>query len=263
MTRPVLAALLLLCTAGPVLAQAGETPPAPTQQDPEAVYQELARALNKAISDWRQEAIKAVKAARESGAADVPAIAMRPPTKEFIDRALALASDHAGTDAAVPFLAFVLKNANDEHAAVKQALKTLWADHSASAAIGKALAHVIGAGFQHDAQQEVEALLDAVIEDNADVDVKAQALITRGNLHLQIAENDRQRAAAATDIRKAASMTKNEEVLQQAKDALFEIEHLQVGCTAPDIVAKDTDGVDFKLSDYRGKVILLDFWGFW
>jgi peroxiredoxin len=31
----------------------------------------------------------------------------------------------------------------------------------------------------------------------------------------------------------------------------------------PDIVAKDTDGVDFKLSDYRGKVVLLDFWGFW
>ena len=23
------------------------------------------------------------------------------------------------------------------------------------------------------------------------------------------------------------------------------------------------DGVTFKLSDYRGKVILLDFWGYW
>jgi hypothetical protein len=262
MTRPVLAALLLLWAAGPVFAQAGETPAVPTQQDPEAVYQELARSLNQAVSEWRQEAMRAVKAAQAAGS-EIPAIAMQPPTKAFIERALALASDYASTDAAVPFLAFVVKNASTEHEAVKQALKTLWADHSASLAITKVLGHLAGAHFQHDAEKEVTALLDAVVEDNPDVDVKAQALITRGNLRLQTAESDVQRATAAADIRKAAAMTKNEEVLQQAKDALFEIEHLQVGCTAPDIVAKDTDGVDCKLSDYRGKVILLDFWGFW
>jgi hypothetical protein len=31
----------------------------------------------------------------------------------------------------------------------------------------------------------------------------------------------------------------------------------------PDFDAVDADGVAFKLSDYRGKVVLLDFWGFW
>lgn len=31
----------------------------------------------------------------------------------------------------------------------------------------------------------------------------------------------------------------------------------------PDFEAVDADGVAFKLSDYRGKVVLLDFWGFW
>lgn len=49
----------------------------------------------------------------------------------------------------------------------------------------------------------------------------------------------------------------------RAKARLFEIEHLEVGCTAPDIVGIDLDGVDFKLSDYKGKVIFLDFWGDW
>ena len=38
---------------------------------------------------------------------------------------------------------------------------------------------------------------------------------------------------------------------------------LRVGKEAPDIVAKDLDGKEFKLSDYRGKVVLLDFWGNW
>ena len=36
-----------------------------------------------------------------------------------------------------------------------------------------------------------------------------------------------------------------------------------IGAPAPEIAAKDLDGVAFKLSDYRGKVVLLDFWGHW
>ena len=36
-----------------------------------------------------------------------------------------------------------------------------------------------------------------------------------------------------------------------------------VGALAPEIAASDLDGVPFKLSDYRGKVVLLDFWGNW
>ena len=32
---------------------------------------------------------------------------------------------------------------------------------------------------------------------------------------------------------------------------------------APEIEGEDVDGTGFKLSDYRGKVILLDFWGDW
>jgi hypothetical protein len=37
----------------------------------------------------------------------------------------------------------------------------------------------------------------------------------------------------------------------------------KVGESAPDIVGVDVDGKEFKLSDYRGKVVVLDFWGFW
>lgn len=38
---------------------------------------------------------------------------------------------------------------------------------------------------------------------------------------------------------------------------------LEIGATAPDIAGADMDGVKFKLSDYRGKVVMLDFWGHW
>jgi cytochrome oxidase Cu insertion factor (SCO1/SenC/PrrC family) len=33
-----------------------------------------------------------------------------------------------------------------------------------------------------------------------------------------------------------------------------------VGQAAPDIVGTDQDGREFRLSDYKGKVVLLDFW---
>jgi len=37
----------------------------------------------------------------------------------------------------------------------------------------------------------------------------------------------------------------------------------EVGDLAPEIVGNDIDGSEFKLSDYRGKVVVLDFWGDW
>ncbi len=43
----------------------------------------------------------------------------------------------------------------------------------------------------------------------------------------------------------------------------FELQYLYEGADAPDIEGEDLDGIPFKLSDYRGKVIFLDFWGNW
>jgi hypothetical protein len=47
---------------------------------------------------------------------------------------------------------------------------------------------------------------------------------------------------------------------QNAKTELFTIRHLSIGKEAPDIEGVDQDGVRFKLSDYRGKVVFLYFW---
>jgi hypothetical protein len=44
---------------------------------------------------------------------------------------------------------------------------------------------------------------------------------------------------------------------------LFEIRNLSVGKVAPQIQGEDVDGKPFSLSDYRGKVVVLDFWGNW
>ena len=44
---------------------------------------------------------------------------------------------------------------------------------------------------------------------------------------------------------------------------IFQLENLRIGMRAPEIEGEDLDGVSFKLSDYRGKVVVIDFWGNW
>jgi hypothetical protein len=49
-------------------------------------------------------------------------------------------------------------------------------------------------------------------------------------------------------------------VAEAVKTELYDLRFLSVGKTAPDIEGADQDGKRFKLSDYRGKVVLLYFW---
>lgn len=44
---------------------------------------------------------------------------------------------------------------------------------------------------------------------------------------------------------------------------IFEKNNLSVGSQAPEIIGDDHTGTIFKLSDYRGKVVQLTFWGSW
>jgi hypothetical protein len=85
---------------------------------------------------------------------------------------------------------------------------------------------------------------------------------------LQAADPDKIEAEAATlfeaVIEKHADVKFGNRTLgSQAKPDLHELRHLAVGKPAPVIEAEDIDGTKFKLSDYRGKVVLLDFWGHW
>ena len=48
---------------------------------------------------------------------------------------------------------------------------------------------------------------------------------------------------------------------KQSSQSASEVrEGIGINDRAPEITGEDADGVKFKLSDYRGKVVLLDFW---
>ena len=70
-------------------------------------------------------------------------------------------------------------------------------------------------------------------------------------------------AQTLLDAKILALAARDEKTREASKRSVFKLERLQVGMVAPDIVAEDLDGVEFKLSDYRGKVVVIDFWGSW
>ena len=55
----------------------------------------------------------------------------------------------------------------------------------------------------------------------------------------------------------------DEKMGEIASRSLFRIRHLSIGRVAPEIESEDISGKKFKLSDYRGKVVVLSFWGHW
>jgi cytochrome oxidase Cu insertion factor (SCO1/SenC/PrrC family) len=63
--------------------------------------------------------------------------------------------------------------------------------------------------------------------------------------------------------RDQGQQAKQESPAKSTKAAKLPSVGLEVGNLAPDIDGEDIDGVKFKLSDYRGKVVLLDFWATW
>jgi len=48
-----------------------------------------------------------------------------------------------------------------------------------------------------------------------------------------------------------------------ARKELYELRHLAVGRVAPEVEGEDVDGRPMKLSDHRGKVSVIVFWGTW
>ncbi len=65
-------------------------------------------------------------------------------------------------------------------------------------------------------------------------------------------------------LKSFADVAINEENIGEiAKNALVGIRLLSVGKVAPEIVGTDILGTEFKLSDYRGKVVMLSFWAHW
>ncbi|MCA8961277.1 MAG: redoxin domain-containing protein [Planctomycetes bacterium] len=107
------------------------------------------------------------------------------------------------------------------------------------------------------------ALMATVIDDTPNDTIRAQAHYSRA-LALSRSEVEADRSQVERDYARVVELMPEDSILSlRARGPKFEQSRLQIGMSVPDITAPDIDGKEFKLSDYRGKVVMLDFWGFW
>ncbi len=178
-----------------------------------------------------------------------PAIAYRERFNDLADRA-------EGTETGARALLYVITNLGPTADGARRNLNILLDDYMSSRVMIE-VAQVIGGGLG--TPQQTEGMLNRILEECPVKDAKANALAALANHKYAAGANDEAKELFA----KLKADFADTEAAKGATGALFEMEHLQVGMTAPEIEAIDQDGHAFKLSDYKGKVVVIDFWGFW
>ena len=113
--------------------------------------------------------------------------------------------------------------------------------------------------------ENTQAFLATVVE-------KSNAQDSRGSaLYIQAIQIERDTAKTTQykalverlNTEHAGFEVRGRKVGAMMKATLEAKEKLAIGKSAPEIIGKDVDGKEMKLSDYKGKIVVLDFWGDW
>ncbi len=213
--------------------------------------------------------------------------------RELADRFFELAKRHHDDPAAIDALAWVLTKLRSRPEAMR-AIDMLAKNHLHDEKLGSVLSQIA-----RTPAIAAEELLRAAIEKSRRETVRAQACLHLANVLEQrvavldqlqkqpeLADRvlqyygkdygqflkkltreslDKERAHVYEQMLKSFAdvPTRDGTMGELATKALFQIRHLSIGRVAPEIAAEDIFGKEFKLSDYRGKVVVISFWGHW
>lgn len=206
---------------------------------------------------------------------------LRPSLAMYLEQMLKLAEKYKDQAAALDALQWILEKSDPDEqkepspaiaSARSRALQLLERDHA-----GKPQFANFCKAITEWQMPDLDQVLKSAVDRNSHAEVRGLAAYVRANSLAKLAEDEQK-----THPDKAAeAFAKAEQQLQQiidqfakvplgrstlgetAKEKLYEIRHLAVGRPAEDIEGVDFDGKKFKLSDYRGKVVMLDFWVNW
>jgi thiol-disulfide isomerase/thioredoxin len=165
----------------------------------------------------------------------------------------------------------------------KPALELATEHHAANPKVGKMVAWV---GYYHrddraDSYAAAKAFVKAVAEKNPDRAARGQAVMCQAwDAGRAFAVAERKKSPDAEKLAVAAEkafegvvkdyadcprlMRDGQRTLgEEAKQELYELRYLRVGKTAPEMEGDAVEGAKFKLSDHRGKVVVVNFWASW
>ncbi|MFT4512122.1 MAG: hypothetical protein ACI89X_000963 [Planctomycetota bacterium] len=262
--------LITTCTAAlllPVLLAAQDG--AKQQSPADALCAKFSAELSKQNSVYRaasselraSEAYKKARADKDrEKTSELFSSLTKPDYKGMAQKALEAAGQFEG-DGAVKLLGWAAINGRDPDI-VKTVVAQLQEKHMKSEALiellenGRVLSRPLGAAG-------ADAFLSQVIEESPHDVAKAWAFYWKSIAFTGRGSSDDQKAKGAEFAAQAETFAGNHWLADKIRGPKFKAEKLQTGLVAPNIVGEDIDGVKFQLEDYRGKVVVLDFWGFW
>ena len=182
------------------------------------------------------------------------------------DKLLALAEQDPQSLFALESAAWIILNTPDGPQ-VEKAANIIRRDHNRNTNLIY-LCDGLGRLRHHSAMQ----LLRSIVQDNPNPEVQAHACFALATMLKGEANEagDNQAAAEAARLfdRVVADFGQvldsgGKKLMDRAESEVFELRRLGVGKVAPEIAGEDLNGRKRKLSDYRGKVVVLNFWGVW
>jgi len=251
--RSLFALALLACFVNAVPAQGSRPESSPagaaSVESLRREFQELRTALENEIDGIQAESRPDREAAVEKLVARFSKSAAR-----IAASSLAIA-EAAPKDPAALAAVYLALDTGLEDKQMTAALKVL-SEHVRGDAICDVLPKLNGYGAK-----AIDSLLEDVLE-------KSRSRRARALACFQLAMRTRAEAARERLLERVIAEFSDvnfgkEDLGVVAERRLFAMRNLRIGKKAPDIEGKDMDGVAFKLSDYGGKVLVLDFWGFW
>jgi hypothetical protein len=292
MTR-ILAGPLVLLALGPALRALDEPRKPPTAA-------EQVRALEREFREQQEAFQKAFREAKTQEEKQNVFQEKYPQPAELAPRFLDLAEKHPKDPAAVDALVWVVRNAfnNSKNSPYGKALQILRKDHIKSEKLAQVVADQ---SLRFAVSEGTSEFLREALEKNPHRNVQGLAAMAlalnlqqRAKLARQVKDEPvvakRYEQVFGKDaVQKLGKQDpdklngESEKLLQRVVDKYADVKmpsgvalvkeaaaHLQAirepiaaDKPAPEIEEEDIDGKKFKLSDHKGKVVLLDFWGNW
>ena len=216
--------------------------------------EEYKTALARFREDRDQEALAALR--------QMTGKVARPDRAAYLERFQEGAEKFAGTDGAVPFLTWIATSSGNKDAAI-EAIDTLVITHVNSPKLID-FAEKLGYTRRLLGEERFADVCATLVEESKNDMVRAWAMYWPASMKLSDRNaSEADKAEAQKVIDKVVELVPGTLLADRANAPRFVEERLQIGMVAPDIEGEDIDGVSFKLSDYRGKVVVIDFWGDW